>query len=107
MASWSRTSSRLRTRTGPVIAPPSPRTVSLTRGPSTAPSPSSLPSDDELIDLRDLTLVLEVVGEVHGGHPAFTDLAFDAVAALEGCVQAGDGIWSVQAPCMSTNRQVG
>ena len=35
--------------------------------------------------------VPEVVGEVHGGHPAFTDLAFDAVAALEGCVQPADG----------------
>ena len=49
---------------------------------------------------RDLTLVLEVVCEVYRSHPALTDLALDAVAAFEGCVQAGDGIWSVQAPKM-------
>jgi len=41
-------------------------------------------------------LVLEVVGQVDRGHPALTDLALDAVAALEGCVQAGDGIWSIR-----------
>ena len=49
---------------------------------------------------RDLSLVLQVVGEVHRGHPALTDLTLDAVAALEGSVQAGDGVWSVQAPKM-------
>ena len=42
---------------------------------------------------RDLALVLEVIRQVDRSHPALTDLALDAVAALEGCVQAGDGIW--------------
>ena len=41
---------------------------------------------------RDLPLVLEVVGQVDGRHTALTDLALDAVAALEGGVQAGDWI---------------
>ena len=40
----------------------------------------------------DLALVLEVVGQVDSGHPALTDLTLDAVAALEGGVEAGDGI---------------
>ena len=34
------------------------------------------------------------------GAPAFTDLALDAVAALEGGVEAGDRVWGVQAPKM-------
>ena len=34
------------------------------------------------------------------GDPALTDLTLDAVAALEGGVEAGDGVWSVQAPKM-------
>ena len=45
-------------------------------------------------------VVLQVLGEVDGRHPTLTDLSLDAVAALEGSVQAGDGIWSVQAPKM-------
>ena len=28
-------------------------------------------------------------------HPALTDLTLDAVAAFEGSVQSGDGVWSV------------
>ena len=49
---------------------------------------------------RHVTVVLQVLGEVHRRHPALTDLTLDAVAAFEGCVQAGDGIRSVQAPKM-------
>ena len=41
-------------------------------------------------------LVLEVVGKVHRGHATFAQLALDGVPALEGCVQAGGGIWGVQ-----------
>ena len=41
---------------------------------------------------RDLALVLQVVGQVDRGHPALAELALDAIAALEGRVQAGDGI---------------
>ena len=37
---------------------------------------------------------------LHGGHPPFTQLTLDGVPALEGGVEAGDGIWSVQAPKM-------
>ena len=37
---------------------------------------------------------------VDSRHSALTDLTLDAVAAREGCVQAGDGIWGVQAPNM-------
>ena len=44
--------------------------------------------------------LLLVVGQVDRSHPTLTDLTLDAVAALEGGVQAGDGIWSVQAPKM-------
>ncbi len=39
-----------------------------------------------------MTLVPEVVGQVHDGHPALTELALDAVAAFVGCIKAGDGI---------------
>ena len=48
----------------------------------------------------DLALVLEVVGKVDRSHPALTDLTLDAVAALEGCVQAGGGVRAVHAPKM-------
>jgi hypothetical protein len=41
---------------------------------------------------RDLAVVLEVLGQVDRGHPSRTELALDAVAALQGCVQAGGGI---------------
>ncbi len=41
---------------------------------------------------RDLTLVLQVIGQVDRGHAALTQLTLDGVAAFEGCVQAGDGI---------------
>jgi hypothetical protein len=41
---------------------------------------------------RDLALVLEVVGQVDGGHAAFAELTLDGVSAFEGGVQAGDGI---------------
>jgi hypothetical protein len=34
----------------------------------------------------------KVVGQVHCGHAALTDLTLDGVAALEGCVQASDGV---------------
>jgi hypothetical protein len=40
---------------------------------------------------RDLSLVLQVLGQVDRGHAALTELMLDAVAALEGRVQAGDG----------------
>ena len=39
-----------------------------------------------------MTLVLDVLSEVYGRHPALTELALDAVATLKGRVQAGDGI---------------
>ena len=41
---------------------------------------------------RDLSFVLEVVGQVDGGHAALTEFTVDGVAALEGGVQTGDGI---------------
>ena len=40
---------------------------------------------------------LKIVGQVDRGHPALTDLTLDAVAAFEGCVQAGDGVRAVHA----------
>ena len=40
---------------------------------------------------RDLTFVLQVVGQEDGGHAAFAELALDGVAALEGGVEAIDG----------------
>ena len=40
----------------------------------------------------DLALVLQVLGQIHGRHPALAQLTLDAVAALEGCVQAVDGV---------------
>ena len=49
---------------------------------------------------RDLSLVLEVVGEVDRGHPALTKFTLDAVAALEGCVQARDSVGGVHSPNM-------
>jgi len=47
---------------------------------------------------RHLALVLEVVSQVNGGHPALADLADDLVAALQGGVQAGDGVGHGQDP---------
>jgi hypothetical protein len=41
---------------------------------------------------RDLALVLEVIGQVDGRHPALTQLTRDGVAAFEGRVQASDWI---------------
>ena len=35
---------------------------------------------------RDLTLVLEIVGQIHGSHPAFTQLSLDGVATFQCCV---------------------
>ena len=49
---------------------------------------------------RDLPLVLQIVGEIHRGHAALTELALDLVATLEGRVQAGDGIRVVHLPKM-------
>ena len=40
----------------------------------------------------DLAVVLEVVGEVDGGHAALAELALEAVAVGEGGGEAGDGI---------------
>jgi hypothetical protein len=40
----------------------------------------------------DFAVVLEIVGQVNDGHAALAELALDAVAAVEGRVQAGDGI---------------
>ena len=39
-----------------------------------------------------LAIVLDVVGEIDRGHPAFAELTLDGVAAFEGGVQTGDGI---------------
>jgi hypothetical protein len=36
------------------------------------------------------SVVPEILGEVHRGHPARADLSLDSVAAFEGRVQAGD-----------------
>ena len=41
---------------------------------------------------RDLALMAEVLGQVDSGHPALADFALDAVSALKGSVQAGDGV---------------
>ena len=41
---------------------------------------------------RDLALVLQVIREVDRRHPALAEFGLDAVAAFEGCVQAGDGV---------------
>ena len=41
---------------------------------------------------RDLTLVLQAVGQVDDGHAALTKLTFNGVAAFEGSVQAGDAV---------------
>ena len=40
---------------------------------------------------RDLTVVLEVPGQVDGGHPAATELVLEAVAVAEGGLQGGLG----------------
>ena len=46
-----------------------------------------------LEDLQgDLAFVLQVVGQVDRGHPAFAELTLDRVAALEGSVEARDGV---------------
>ena len=39
---------------------------------------------------RDVAVVLDVVGEIHGGHPAPAKLPLDGVAALEGFVERGE-----------------
>ncbi len=46
----------------------------------------------------DIAIVALIVGEIDRGHPALPDLALDAVAALKGGVQAGDGIGHQQSP---------
>ena len=46
---------------------------------------------------RHLAMVLDVLGEVHGGHAARAELALDLVAAAEGGGQAGNSV-SGQAP---------
>jgi hypothetical protein len=56
-----------------------------------------LGSDDRrelgLQDLdRDLALMPEIVGQVDRGHASGAELTLDAVPALEGGVQTGDGI---------------
>ncbi len=46
-----------------------------------------------LQDLQgDFALMLQVVGQVDGGHPTLTQLTLDGVAAFESGVQAGDSI---------------
>jgi hypothetical protein len=40
----------------------------------------------------DPALVADVVGQVHRGHAALTDLALDQVSAFESRVQSTDGI---------------
>ena len=39
-----------------------------------------------------LAFVLDVLGQVDRGHAALTELTLDHVAAVEGCVETGDGI---------------
>ena len=41
---------------------------------------------------RHLAVMPHVVGQVHRGHPPRTQLALDYVAALQGGVQAGNGV---------------
>jgi hypothetical protein len=41
---------------------------------------------------RDVALVPHVIGEVDRSHPALAQLSIDPVAALQGRVEAGDGI---------------
>ena len=50
---------------------------------------------------RDLTVVLEVAGEVHRRHAAFADFANDGVAAGEGRVELPHGIYG---HCMGYGR---
>ena len=53
-------------------------------------------SEVGLQDLQgDSALMLQVVGQVHGGHSALTELTLDGVAALQGCVQVGHGVGHV------------
>jgi hypothetical protein len=53
---------------------------------------------------RDLPLVLQVIGEIDGGHATLTEFGLDAVAALEGGVQAGDRVGRVHALNMRQGR---
>ena len=47
---------------------------------------------------RDLTLVLEVVGEIDRGHAALAELSLDGVAAFEGCVETSNWIGHRRTP---------
>ena len=44
---------------------------------------------------RHVAVMPEVPGQIDGGHPALTKLALDAIAALDGCVQARNRIHCV------------
>ena len=44
---------------------------------------------------RHVAVLPEVPGQIDRGHPALTELALDAIAALEGCVQARNRIHCV------------
>jgi hypothetical protein len=47
---------------------------------------------------RDLTVVLEVLGEVNCGHPAARKLTLDRVAVGEGGVQTGEKVVRSRSP---------
>ena len=51
--------------------------------------------------------MLQVISQVHRGHPALTDLALDAVAALKGGVQAGDVVGHALNALVFINRVCG
>ena len=39
-----------------------------------------------------VSMVPEILSQIHDRHPTLADLTLDAVAALEGCVKTGDGV---------------
>ena len=56
---------------------------------------------------RHYALVLDVLGQVDSRHPALTKLTLYAVAALQGCVQAGDGFaHALKMRRRSANREI-
>src|SRR3990172_6607359 len=55
---------------------------------------------------RDLTVVLEVLGEVHGRHPSRAELALHAISLGEGGGDAGDRLGHSRSGLMGTRKRV-
>ena len=51
-----------------------------------------------------LAVVLEVLGQVHGGHAALAELALEAVAVRQGFGQAGKDVGHLEPPLLSATR---